>query len=145
MQADVQVQRVVDPLPRGSVPYAAIAGLLLDADLRDDPSLAVRVLRESVLQARVLTSQEALDAFHREPPLGLPGWDAVLAGAAVFTGAGRVSDGVLDWCAAPQRWNTELFDPLSTPPKYRLLEMLRTPAALRERNVILAAGNLEGA
>ncbi|BDH55789.1 hypothetical protein [Tsukamurella sp. PLM1] len=62
----------------------------------------------------------------------------------MFTGAGRVSAGVLDWCSEPGRRCTDLFDPLGVPPRYRLLEMLRTPAALRERNVILAAGNLEG-
>ncbi|GAA1072591.1 hypothetical protein GCM10009648_04750 [Tsukamurella spumae] len=113
--------------------------------LRADASLSVRVLRESVLQARSLPNGAALDAFHREPPAtDLPGWDTILAGAAVFTGAGRVSAGVLDWCDDPSRTCTELFDPLGIPHRYRLLEMLRTPAAFRERNVILAAGNLEG-
>ena len=143
---DAALSADVGTLPRGLVSYAAIADALrTDQTLRNDPSLAVRALRESVLQARSLDDGPVLDAFHREPPpTGLAGWDAVLAGAAVLTGAGRVSAGVLDWCSAPGRRCTDLFDPLRVPQKYRLLEMLRTPAALRERNVILAAGNLEG-
>jgi len=132
------------PQRRGLVPYAEFARLLASNDLRDDPSFAVRVLRESVLQAETLTAQDDIDAFHCEPPrTGHPGWDALLAGVAVFTGAGRVSPGVLQWTLSADRRVPELFDPLDTG-KYRLLEMFRTPAAIREHNVILAAGNLEG-
>ncbi len=115
------------------------------ADLRGDPSFAVRVLRESVLQAQRMPPGPELDRFHAEPPtVGSTGWDALVAGAAVFTGAGRVSRGVLDWTRSPDRWSRELFDPLGVPAKYLLLESLRTPAALRERNVILSIGNLQG-
>lgn len=59
-------------------------------DLQNDPSFAVRVLRESVLQAERTPVGPELDRFHAEPPsTGSPGWDALLAGAAVFTGNGR--------------------------------------------------------
>ncbi|MET9327555.1 hypothetical protein [Tsukamurella sp. NPDC003166] len=146
MNTDSRAAPAGDPIPPGYVTYADLATTLrADADLREDPSLAVRVLRESVLQAEALTDANSLDAFHAEPPLtGHPGWDALFAGVAVFTGSGRVSPGVLDWCSQPGRISTDLFDPLRIPARYRLLEMLRTPVALRERNVILAAGNLEG-
>ncbi len=127
--------------------YADFACLWRDRPgLQSDPSFAVRVLRESVLQAERTPIGPELDRFHAEPPrTGAPGWDALLAGAAVFTANGRVSRGVLDWSREPQRWSTELFDPLGVPAKYLLLESLRTPAALRERNVILSIGNLQGA
>ncbi|WP_336794187.1 hypothetical protein [Gordonia malaquae] len=114
-------------------------------DISGDPSFAIRALRQSVLHAQSMPSGPELDWFHREPaPTGVLGWDALLAGVAVFTGAGRVSAGTLDWCRAPGRWSRELFDPLGVDQKYLLLESLRTPAALRERNVILAIGNLQG-
>ncbi|GAB03699.1 hypothetical protein M2359_002758 [Gordonia amarae] len=125
--------------------YATFAEQFVsDPVLHDDPSFAIRVLRQSVLQARDLVDQTGIDAFHSRPPTtGDVGWDSLLAGVAVMTGTGRTTPGVLDWCAEPGRRSTELFDPLDTG-KYRLLEMLRTPIALRERNVILSRGNLEG-
>jgi hypothetical protein len=114
-------------------------------DINGDPSFAVRVLRQSVLHAQELPSGPELDHFHRPAPeTGSSGWDALLAGVAVFTGSGRVSAGVLDWCKEPGRSSEELFDPLGIPQKYLLVESLRTPAAIRERNVILSIGNLQG-
>ncbi|MFZ2527642.1 MAG: hypothetical protein WAX14_08315 [Rhodococcus sp. (in: high G+C Gram-positive bacteria)] len=105
----------------------------------------VRVLRECRLAADRLTSAADIDAFHLEPPAtGHRGWDAIIAGVAEITGVDRVSHPeILRWCRNPARFCTELFDPLGTG-KYRWLEYLRTPIQLRERNVILAAGNLEG-
>lgn len=118
---------------------------IADRELHGYPGMAIRALRQSVLEARALDQVDLLDAFHREPPsTGVQGWDALLAGVAVLTGVGRVSPGVLDWCAHSSRWSRELFDPLMIERQYVLLEMLRTPAPIRERNVILAAGNLEG-
>lgn len=130
---------------RGWTSYALFAKLFVErAEIGDDPSLAVRVLREVVRAARALDAQAEIDAFHAEPPTtGSDGWDALLAGVAVLTGAGRTTPGVLDWCDAPGRWCVELFDPLDSG-KYFLLEMLRTAAPIRERNVVLAAGNLLG-
>lgn len=114
-------------------------------DWRSDSTFSVRLLRECVLQAQHLPPGKALDSFHREPPLtGCRGWDALLAGTAVFTGAGRVSPGVLDWARGAGRRCQELFDPIGIPERYRILDMLRTPAAIRERNVVLAIGNLQG-
>lgn len=133
------------PAARGLTSYASFARLLAsDPALRDNPSFAIRLLRQSVLQARDLTDPADIDAFHTHPPTtGSIGWDSLLAGVAVMTGTGRTTPGVLDWCADPGRSSIELFDPLNTG-KYQLLEMLRTPIALRERNVILSRGNLEG-
>ncbi|NMO00441.1 hypothetical protein HH308_04340 [Gordonia sp. TBRC 11910] len=124
---------------RGLVDYTRFAVDLPALDSR----LAVRVLRETVLQARDLTRQDELDRFHREPPpTGSRGWDSLLAGVACMTGV-RAAAGVLDWCFRPERYCVELFDPLDTG-KYRWLDALRTPVEIRTRNVILAAGNLEG-
>lgn len=134
----------------GFTPYAEFAKTFVTEQFIEDPSFAIRVLRESVLQARALTESKVMDKFsinefHREPPTtGINGWDALLAGVAVFSGAGYVDTGVLAWCADESRWCQELFDPLNISDEYVMLEMLRTPAAIRERNVILAAGNLEG-
>lgn len=122
--------------------YARFASLV-PAD--PDWPFLVRVLRECRLAADQLTSGADIDAFHLEPPAtGHRGWDAILAGVAEITGVDRVSDPrILQWCRSPDRVCLELFDPLSTG-KYRWLEYLRTPIQLRERNIILAAGNLEG-
>lgn len=110
-----------------------------------DWSFLVRVLRECRLASDRLTSAADIDAFHLEPPsTGHRGWDAILAGVAEITGVDRVSDSrILQWCRNSYRFSPDLFDPLDTG-KYRWLEYLRTPIQLRERNIILAAGNLEG-
>jgi hypothetical protein len=62
----------------------------------------------------------------------------------MITGLDRVSDpAILAWCDEPSRYCDELFDPLFTG-RYRWLDYLRTPIQLQVRNVILAAGNLQG-
>ena len=105
----------------------------------------IRVLRQCRMAADELTDQSDIDAFHLEPPTtGHEGWDAILAGVAEITGTDRVSDRrILAWCRHPDRFLPELFDVLDTG-KYRWVEYLRTPVLLRERGIILAAGNLEG-
>ena len=105
----------------------------------------VRVLRQSRMAADELTAPVDIDAFHLEPPsTGHRGWDALLAGVAEMTGVDRVSDPrILQWSRNANRFAPPLFDPLGTG-KYHWLEYLRTPIQLRERNVVLAAGNLEG-
>lgn len=110
-----------------------------------DWNFGVRVLRQTVLTAQRLTRQNDVDAFHGPAPsTGHRGWDAVIAGAAMTTGFDRVSSPeILAWCDDPSRYCTELFDPLDVG-KYRWLDYLRTPIQLRVRNVILAAGNLQG-
>ncbi|GAA3148460.1 hypothetical protein [Rhodococcus baikonurensis] len=111
----------------------------------DDWPFMVRVLRQCRMAADELTTPNDVDAFHLEPPrTGRPAWDAVLAGVAEMTGVDRVSDPhILDWCRDRDRFLPELFDPLDTG-RYFWLDYLRTPIQLRERNVVLAAGNLEG-
>ncbi|MBM4570250.1 hypothetical protein GS896_27500 [Rhodococcus hoagii] len=105
----------------------------------------IRVLRECRLAADRLTDTADIDAFHLEPlSTGHRGWDAILAGVAEITGADRVSDPqIIQWCREPHRYSPTLFDPLATG-KYVWLEYMRTPIQLRERNIVLAAGNLEG-
>ncbi|MDE8649035.1 hypothetical protein PXH69_29090 [Rhodococcus qingshengii] len=111
----------------------------------DDWPFMVRVLRQCRMTADELTTPNGIDAFHLEPPrTGRPAWDAVLAGVAEMTGVDRVSDPhILDWCRDQDRFLPTLFDPLDTG-RYFWLDYLRTPIQLRERNVVLAAGNLEG-
>jgi predicted XRE-type DNA-binding protein len=111
-----------------------------------DWRFAVRVLRQVVMKASRLTQQSDTDTVHAEPPsTGHRGWDALIAGVASMTGRNRVSSpDVLAWCFAPARYSDRLFDPLDSG-RYIWLEYMRTPVELRERNVILAAGNLEGA
>jgi hypothetical protein len=110
-----------------------------------DASFAVRLVRESVLDAAGLTRQADIDAFHGPAPsTGHRGWDALIAGVAMMTGLDRVSDlAVLRWCDDPDRVCEELFDPLGVG-RWRWLDYLRTPIELRVRKVILASGNLEG-
>ncbi|MFT7022454.1 MAG: hypothetical protein ACJA07_001538 [Rhodococcus sp. (in: high G+C Gram-positive bacteria)] len=123
--------------------YAQFANLLKD---ESDWAFAVRVLRQCALTAARLTRQDDIDAFHAEPSTtGYVGWDAALAGVAVMTGRDRVSSpAILEWVSSPSRRVVNaLFDPLDSG-KYIWLEALRTPVELRERNVVLARGNLEG-
>ncbi len=122
--------------------YARYA-LLIAAE--PDWSFGVRMLRQTVLTAQRLSRQDDIDACHGPAPsTGNRGWDAVIAGVAMMTGLDRVSDvAILAWCDDPTRYCTELFDPLDVG-KYRWLDYLRTPIQLRVRNVILAAGNLQG-
>ena len=122
--------------------YARFA-TLVPAD--PDWPFMIRVLRQCRMAADELTDQSDIDAFHLEPPsTGHEGWDAILAGVAEITGADRVSDRrILAWCRLPDRFLPELFDVLDSG-KYRWLEYLRTPVQLRERGIILSAGNLEG-
>ncbi len=124
--------------------YAALVGRL--PTLIDDPSFAIRTIRETVLDARALTDQSAIDQFHADPgTVGATGWDALIAGVAMMTGLDRVSTpAILAWCDAPSRTCAELFDPLDVDEQYRWLDYLRTPIELQVRNIILASGNLEG-
>ncbi|ULD38829.1 hypothetical protein [Rhodococcus qingshengii] len=113
----------------------------------DDWPFMVRVLRQCRMAADALTEPADIDAFHLEPPpTGHRGWDAIVAGVAEMTGVDRVSDPrILAWTRAPERFVPNLFDPLkSFYTRYFWLDYLRTPIQLRERNVVLAAGNLEG-
>ncbi len=123
--------------------YARFGALL---HTEQDWRFAVRVLRQCVLTASRLLRPDDIDAFHCEPqPTGVVGWDATLAGVAAMTGRDRVSNAsILSWTSSPaRRVNGHLFDPLDSG-KYIWLEALRTPVELRERNVILSRGNLEG-
>jgi hypothetical protein len=124
--------------------YAALVDRL--PTLVDDPSFAVRAIRETVLDARALTDRSAIDHFHADPGLiGSTGWDALIAGVAMMTGLDRTSaPEILAWCNAPSRTCAELFDPLEVAEQYRWLDYLRTPIELQVRNIILASGNLEG-
>lgn len=110
-----------------------------------DASFAVRLVRESVLDAATLVAPADIDAFHAPAPAtGRRGWDALIAGVAMMTGLDNVSDPeILAWCDESIRYCEELFDPLGAG-RWRWLDYLRTPVELQVRNVILASGNLEG-
>jgi hypothetical protein len=110
-----------------------------------DASFAVRLVRESVLDAATLVTPADIDAFHAPAPAtGRHGWDALIAGVAMMTGLDNVSDPqMLAWCDDSSRYCEELFDPLGAG-RWRWLDYLRTPIELQVRNVILASGNLEG-
>lgn len=140
-------ERVAASEPEGISPPLATYAWFADLIAREpDWRFAVRILRQVVMKASHLTRQSDIDAVHGEPAsTGQRGWDALIAGVASMTGRNRVSSpDVLAWCFALTRYSGTLFDPLDSG-RYIWLEYMRTPIELRERNVILAAGNLEGA
>lgn len=134
-------------MPHPLAPERSYAHFMQWLATEHDPRIAVRVLRQYRMHADTLTEMADIDAFHQRPALRGDGWDALIAGVAEMTGAAKVSDvRVLDWTEEPQRYRpaATLFDPLDSDRRYQWLDYLRTPIHLRVRNVVLAAGNLQG-
>ncbi|SDN55124.1 hypothetical protein SAMN05216355_10685 [Actinomyces ruminicola] len=110
-----------------------------------DNHFAVQVLKNLVTELQAMAPGPELDQAHGEPPsTGHPGWDRLIQGAALWTGASRLNDpAVLDWARRTPDDVSDIFDPLA-PQRRFALSYLRTPVPLREKGVCLARGNLQG-
>jgi hypothetical protein len=120
--------------------YAQVA-LVVKSEKKADPVWCLRFLARAMQQSALLTSDADIRAFHAQPPkTGSRGWDAIIAGAAEMT-----------WLRAgmrePLAWTTRARAESPWSPidygRRRSWAYLRTPIAMRERNIILARGELE--
>jgi hypothetical protein len=127
-------------LSRRLTSYAQVA-LVVKSETNADPVWCLRVLARTMQQSALLSSKADVRAFHVRPPkTGSRGWDAIIAGAAETTWLRSGMQEPLAWTARPRAESP--WSPIDYG-RRRAWAYLRTPIAMRERNIILARGELE--